>query len=96
MKRSEINRYIAEADAFFAKNHFELPPYAHWTPEEWKQRGEEADEVRNMQLGGMLRILLPESSKKSALRCLRSAMVLPMGRAQRFMRKRSCLCGKTS
>lgn len=51
MKRSEINRYIAEADAFFAENHFELPPYAHWTPEEWKQRGDDADEVRNMQLG---------------------------------------------
>ena len=51
MKRSEINRYIAEADAFFAENHFELPPYAHWTPEEWKQSGDEADEVRNMHLG---------------------------------------------
>ena len=51
MKRSEINRYIAEADAFFAEKHFELPPYAHWTPEEWKQRGDDADEVRNMQLG---------------------------------------------
>ena len=51
MKRSEINRYIAEADAFFAENHFELPPYADWTPQEWKQRGDDADEVRNMHLG---------------------------------------------
>ncbi len=28
MKRSQLNRYIAEADAFFAKNHFVLPPFA--------------------------------------------------------------------
>jgi D-lyxose ketol-isomerase len=51
MKRSEINRYINEADAFFAANHFELPPYADWTPDEWKQKGSEADEVRNLHLG---------------------------------------------
>ena len=34
MKRSEINRYIKEAAAFFAANHFELPPWTQWTPED--------------------------------------------------------------
>jgi len=51
MKRSAINRYIAEAEAFFADNRFILPPYAAWTPEEWRQRGIEADEIRTCHLG---------------------------------------------
>jgi D-lyxose ketol-isomerase len=36
MKRSTINALIAEAEAFFAKNGFNMPPFAHWTPEAWK------------------------------------------------------------
>ena len=51
MKRSEINRSIAEAAAFFAENRFMLPPYAEWTPEDWKQSGSEADELRAQKLG---------------------------------------------
>ena len=51
MKRSEINRYIAEADAFFAQNHFNLPPFAHWAPEAWMKAGSEADELREQHLG---------------------------------------------
>lgn len=51
MKRSAINRYIAEAESFFAENHFMLPPYAAWTPEEWRQCGGEADEIRTCRLG---------------------------------------------
>lgn len=51
MKRSEINRSIAEADAFFAENRFVLPPYADWTPEDWLKRGSEANELRVQRLG---------------------------------------------
>ena len=51
MKRTEINKYIAEADAFFAANGFMLPPYAHWTAEDWKKVGSEADELRGQHLG---------------------------------------------
>ena len=51
MKRSEINRYIAEADAFFRQNGFLLPPFAHWTPEDWQHRGAEADELHTARLG---------------------------------------------
>jgi D-lyxose ketol-isomerase len=51
MKRSSINRYIAEAAAFFAEHHFKLPPYADWTPEEWAQCGSETSEIRNCRLG---------------------------------------------
>jgi hypothetical protein len=51
MKRSEINRCIAEAAAFFSKNNFMLPPYADWTPEDWQRRGSDANEVRTHKLG---------------------------------------------
>jgi len=51
MKRSEINQYIKEAAAFFEANHFELPPWTKWTPEEWKKVGSEADELRQQGLG---------------------------------------------
>jgi len=51
MKRSEVNRRIAEAIAFFAENHFMLPPFAHWTPEEWTQRRDDAEEIRVQRLG---------------------------------------------
>ena len=51
MKRSEINQHIAQAAAFFAQNSFQLPPWAAWTPEQWRQAGPEADEVRAAGLG---------------------------------------------
>lgn len=51
MKRSELNRYIGEARAFFAANHFVLPPFADWTPDAWKSRGAEANELRAQRLG---------------------------------------------
>ncbi len=51
MKRSEINRYIAEADSFFARNGFLLPPFAAWSPEDWRGRGHAADELRAARLG---------------------------------------------
>jgi D-lyxose ketol-isomerase len=37
MKRSRINALIAEAEEFFARNGFRMPPFAHWTPQEWKK-----------------------------------------------------------
>ena len=51
MKRSEINRSVAEAAAFFRENKFALPPYGTWTNEDWQQRGDEASELRAYKLG---------------------------------------------
>jgi hypothetical protein len=51
MKRSDINRSIAEANVFFAQNDFLLPPFAYWTPEDWSRQGREADEIRAARLG---------------------------------------------
>jgi D-lyxose ketol-isomerase len=51
MKRSEINRYIEDAKAFFASHRFALPAFAHWTAEDWRGKGPEADEIRDCMLG---------------------------------------------
>lgn len=51
MKRSEINRCIKYMEALIQKNGFLLPPFCHWTPEEWKTKGKEYDEIRDNMLG---------------------------------------------
>ena len=51
MKRSIINGYIKEAKEFITKMQFALPPFAYWSPKEWKEKGQEYDEIRNNMLG---------------------------------------------
>jgi len=51
MKRSEINRAICKAEAFFAKFNFLLPPFAFWVPDDWANRGEEIEQIRRCKLG---------------------------------------------
>jgi len=51
MKRSEINRLIENSKIFFAKNNFLLPPFAAWTPADWKQKGRECEEIVSHHLG---------------------------------------------
>ncbi len=51
MKRSEINKLLVEASEFFSSFHFQLPPFAFWSPERWQSMGPEADEIRDNELG---------------------------------------------
>lgn len=51
MKRSEINKVIKEMEALTKKFSFSLPPFCNWTPEEWKTKGHEYDEIRDNMLG---------------------------------------------
>lgn len=51
MKRSEINRVIREMEELIGRIGFALPPFCSWTPEEWKQKGHEYDEIRDNMLG---------------------------------------------
>jgi len=51
MKRSITNKYIREARDFIEEMRFALPPFAYWSPVEWKNRGQEYDEIRNNLLG---------------------------------------------
>ncbi len=51
MKRSEINKYIVEAKELFASISFQLPPWAHWSADEWANKGDEVSEITENQLG---------------------------------------------
>jgi D-lyxose ketol-isomerase len=51
MKRSEINAIMREADAFMKAHQFYLPPFAYWTPDEWRKKGPEAREIAAHKLG---------------------------------------------
>ena len=51
MKRSEINQIIRSTDAFIHKCGFYLPPFAYWSPSDWAQRGIEAAEIVENNLG---------------------------------------------
>jgi D-lyxose ketol-isomerase len=51
MKRSEINAAIRLAKGVFDAHGFKLPPWGYWGPEEWKNAGPEAQEIRDAMLG---------------------------------------------
>lgn len=51
MKRSEINGIIRYMENLAAKHGYILPPFCNWTPEEWKNKGGEYDEIRDNMLG---------------------------------------------
>ncbi|MDO5136467.1 MAG: D-lyxose/D-mannose family sugar isomerase [Eubacteriales bacterium] len=51
MKRSEINACIRYMEKMAADHGFVLPPFCHWTPEEWQGKGHEYDEIRDNMLG---------------------------------------------
>jgi D-lyxose ketol-isomerase len=51
VKRSEINRIILDADSFIRRHGFYLPPFAYWAPADWAQKGSEAREIVENNLG---------------------------------------------
>ena len=51
MKRSEINAAINDAKKLFADYRISLPPFVLWTPEEWKTKGAETQEIKDNMLG---------------------------------------------
>ena len=51
MKRSEINKIILENIDFIDKMNFKLPKFAYFTPDEWKEKGSEYNEIRENMLG---------------------------------------------
>ncbi len=51
MKRSEINARLREGIEFCREQNFHLPAWAFWSPDDWKQAGPEADEIRSRLLG---------------------------------------------
>ena len=51
MKRSDVNRYIKQAEAAFAAAGFILPPFSRISAEKWAHLGPEYDEIRDRMLG---------------------------------------------
>ena len=51
MKRSELNQIMREAVTFIDQQHFKLPSFAFWTPEDWRSKGSEYNEIRDNMLG---------------------------------------------
>ncbi|MDR1668733.1 MAG: D-lyxose/D-mannose family sugar isomerase [Oscillospiraceae bacterium] len=51
MKRSEINAVMRKAVRFAGEMRFQLPPFAFWSEDEWRDKGEEYDELRQNLLG---------------------------------------------
>jgi len=51
MQRSEINRILEDAEAFFDRHGQTLPPFAWWSPEEWRARRGEAGRIVAARLG---------------------------------------------
>lgn len=51
IKRSEINKILRENIEFIKSQNFNLPPFAWFTPDEWKEKGHEYDEIREHMLG---------------------------------------------
>ncbi len=51
MKRSEINRIMQQALGFFEEHRFVLPPFASWSPDEWRGRGAACRRIVDQQLG---------------------------------------------
>ncbi len=51
MKRSKINNYLKFAKDYLKKHCFELPPWAHWSLNDWTKTGPECNEIREKMLG---------------------------------------------
>jgi D-lyxose ketol-isomerase len=51
VKRSEINHILNTAKDFCNRMNFKLPPFAFWTPEQWKTKDSEYNEIRENMLG---------------------------------------------
>lgn len=51
MKRSEINTIMRQGLAFLAQHQFHLPPFAVWSPAEWRRKESACRDIVAQQLG---------------------------------------------
>lgn len=51
MKRSQINDIIRQADAFLRERRFYLPPFAFWSPQQWRDVGQDGRQIVERALG---------------------------------------------
>jgi len=51
MRRGQINEAIRFAEGLMREYRFALPPFAAWTPADWRGKGPECDPIRRAMLG---------------------------------------------
>jgi D-lyxose ketol-isomerase len=51
MRRSHINRFMRDATSLLSDHRFHLPPWAHWSPDEWAAHPQTAAYCRSHQIG---------------------------------------------
>lgn len=51
MKRSQINQAIRDMETLISQYKFALPPFCHFTPQDWLEKNHEYDEIRDNMLG---------------------------------------------
>ena len=51
MKRSEINALLTQAKELLDAMRVALPPFAYWSPEDWRAKDSRYDEIREAMLG---------------------------------------------
>lgn len=51
MKRSEINAALREMERMVKRYSISLPPFCSFTPEDWRSKGHDYDEIRDNMLG---------------------------------------------
>lgn len=51
MKRSEVNAITRDAEAFLKERRFFLPPFSHWSLDEWRERRADTGEIVARGLG---------------------------------------------
>ncbi|MBQ1202636.1 MAG: D-lyxose/D-mannose family sugar isomerase, partial [Loktanella sp.] len=51
MKRSRINDIMAEADQMIRSHGFALPPFAYWSPDQFKARAQDSQAVIDARCG---------------------------------------------
>ena len=51
MKRSEINAALRKMEEMLHTLDFPIPPFLHFTPQQWQEKGHEYDEIRDNMLG---------------------------------------------
>ena len=51
MKRSAVNAILRRGKRFIEDQHFHLPPFAYWSPDDWRERGAEVRGIVEVRLG---------------------------------------------
>ena len=51
MKRSEVNKALKDMEQMIWTCGFSLPPFCSFTPDEWREKGHDYDEIRDNMLG---------------------------------------------